>query len=144
MWQQWWQRYWRITFLPEIIVAALRESVITTLSAQLLVWPIIAHVFGRVSVMGLVVNPLLLWLVPGITIGGMVISLLTSVWPAAAVAYQLVLYWPLSLFVRVVRIFSQTPGLNFVWQFRPDWWFMGGYFLLLLAVSYGVKVRQKQ
>uniref|UniRef100_A0A831YSL8 ComEC/Rec2 family competence protein n=1 Tax=candidate division WWE3 bacterium TaxID=2053526 RepID=A0A831YSL8_UNCKA len=50
----------------------LREDFLTTFSAQLMVWPLIAYQFGQVSLLSPVVNTLVLWTVPIITYIGMV------------------------------------------------------------------------
>ncbi|GMR19131.1 MAG: hypothetical protein BMS9Abin34_258 [Patescibacteria group bacterium] len=52
--------------------AFLREDLLTTLSAQVLVWPLIAFTFGQISLLSPLVNALLLWTVPFITYLGLV------------------------------------------------------------------------
>lgn len=59
----------------------LRETFLTTISAQILVWPLLAYHFGTVSVLSPVVNALVLWTIPIITYIGLVtatIGLLVS------------------------------------------------------------------
>jgi competence protein ComEC len=49
----------------------LRADLLTTISAQILVWPLLAYRFGAVSVLSPVVNALILWTVPIITYIGL-------------------------------------------------------------------------
>lgn len=57
--------------IPQIF----RSSLSTSLSAQIGVAPLLLITFGFISLSGLLVNPLVLWTVPYITIGGMVSGL---------------------------------------------------------------------
>ncbi len=50
----------------------LRTDFLTTISAQILVWPLLAYRFGTVSVLSPVVNALVLWTVPIVTYIGLV------------------------------------------------------------------------
>ena len=50
----------------------LREDLLTTISAQILVWPLLAYHFGTISVFSPVVNALVLWTIPIITYIGLV------------------------------------------------------------------------
>jgi len=54
----------------------LRADLLTTLSAQILVWPLIAYTFGTVSVLSPLVNGLILWTVPIITYIGLVTAMI--------------------------------------------------------------------
>lgn len=79
-----------------------------TLSAQLLVTPIIAYHFGRLSFLAPVTNALILPLVPKITWAG-ISALLGLFWPGLGRLILLIifplLWWP----VVVVRWFGQLP-----------------------------------
>src|SRR3972149_9042351 len=50
----------------------LRTDLLTTISAQILVWPLLAYQFGTVSILSPIVNALILWSVPIITYIGLV------------------------------------------------------------------------
>lgn len=50
----------------------LREDLLVTLSAQIMVWPLLAYSFGRISLVSPLVNALLLWTIPLITYFGLV------------------------------------------------------------------------
>lgn len=52
----------------------LRSDLLTTLAAQITVWPLLAFKFGTISLISPVVNTLVLWTVPIITYTGLVTS----------------------------------------------------------------------
>ncbi|KKW24817.1 MAG: ComEC/Rec2-related protein [candidate division Kazan bacterium GW2011_GWC1_52_13] len=86
----------------------LREDFITTASAQLLVWPLIAYHFGQVSLLSPIINALILWVVPLLTYMGLVtitIGLLIN-------KFTLLIMLPnrvfLDFFVEVVKLFSSV------------------------------------
>jgi len=54
----------------------LRSDIVSTISAQILIWPLLSLYFGSFNVVGFITNPLLLWSVPLSTIGGGVVALL--------------------------------------------------------------------
>jgi competence protein ComEC len=73
----------------------LREDLLTTLSAQFLVWPLIAYHFGRVSLISPLANLLVLWTVPPVTILGAFLALLASF--VKEIGYLIML--PINLFL---------------------------------------------
>lgn len=88
------------------VPAVIRDDLTTTLAAQIGVAPILYIVFGQFNIFSPLINALVLWTIPPITILGMVAALVSLVWPALA---SLVLYlvFPLtSLFVWVVGVFG--------------------------------------
>ncbi|MBU2052225.1 ComEC/Rec2 family competence protein [Patescibacteria group bacterium] len=98
----------------------LPQGVGESLAAQIMVWPILVYNFGQMSVFGIVVNGLILWLVPYI----MALSLLP--WLA---------YLPLHLMVLVVNWFGRFDWMS--WQVSPaaaGWWWILGYYLVVTYV----------
>lgn len=91
------------------------EDLKSTFSAQLLVWPIISLYFGRVSIIGLIVNPLILWTVPVATILGGVYLLLGFISPLLARLFSLIVYPFLDVFYRTVAGFGslEHTGLDY-------------------------------
>jgi competence protein ComEC len=90
--------------------APLREDLITTLSAQVLVWPLIAYSFGQFSVLSPLVNALILWTVPISTTLGMVATILAIFVRQVGYLIMLPIDLLLTYFIRVVEWFS---SLNF-------------------------------
>jgi len=82
------------------------EDFSTTLSAQVFVLPFVSYYFGRVSVVSFLVNPLVLWTIPIITVMGMLLLFLGSICSLFAFLGSLFIYPFLDIFVRVVGFSS--------------------------------------
>lgn len=90
----------------------LPEDLKSTFSAQLLVWPIISIYFGRVSIIGLVVNPLILWTVPISTILGGIFLAGGLISPVLAKFLSLLVYPFIDIFYRVIDFFGKLNNIN--------------------------------
>jgi competence protein ComEC len=95
---------WRLVGIK--IEAALFEDFNTSLSAQLMVNPVIAYYFGTVSLVALIANPLVLWVVPLCTVVGGMLVFFTFVCPAVSRLLALLLYPFLDVFVSFSEFFS--------------------------------------
>lgn len=84
----------------------LREDLSVTLAAQVAVAPILFFSFGQFSLISPFVNAFILWTVPIIMFGGMIMALLGIIWEPLAQIIAWFLWLPLEYFVRVIRIFS--------------------------------------
>jgi competence protein ComEC len=91
------------------------EDLTSTLSAQILVWPLISNYFGTVSVISPAVNPLILWTVPISTVLGMVMLLLTFISAFLSKIFIYVVFVPLDLYVQIVSWFGSLKwaSVNF-------------------------------
>lgn len=92
----------RISKVPGLF----REGLSTSLAAQVGVAPILLFTFGRLSIFSPIVNALVLWTIPGITIIGMIGGLVSlgSIYLGNGI---LLLSYPLSFwFVTIVELFS--------------------------------------
>lgn len=93
----------------------LKDDVISTAAAQVLVWPLLAIYFGTFNVLGFITNPLLLWSVPLTTLGGGVLALLCYLPKPLWFITELVglaVRLPAEFFSRGVTEFSQFSFLN--------------------------------
>lgn len=86
----------------------LRDDLITTSAAQLLVWPLIAYHFGQVSLLSPLVNALILWVVPLLTYMGLVTVTLSLLINKLSILIMLPNRLLLDFFVMVVRMFSSV------------------------------------
>lgn len=91
-----------IVLMPGII----RENLAATLGAQIAVSPILFFSFGQVSLIGPLVNALVLWTVPVIMLGGMAIMGLGLLWQPLGQLAAWFVWLPLEYFVRIIQIFS--------------------------------------
>jgi competence protein ComEC len=90
----------------KILPSFVRSGFSTSFSAQLGVAPILLLAFGFISMVGLVVNPLVLWTVPYITIGGMISGALGVIYEPLGRLGVYLIYPLTSWFIFVVNLFS--------------------------------------
>ena len=81
------------------------NTISSTLSAQILVVPLLAYTFGSISVVSIVVNTLILWTVPLATLLG---ALYVFAGPAG-VLIKLPLVFFLDIFISLTEFFSHFP-----------------------------------
>ncbi len=102
-------------------------------SAQLLVWPIIAYHFGRISWLAPLINIFVLWTVPKITAFGVLGGILGMAVPLLALPLIWLSYPLLFYFVEAIYLFNRLPFL----EIKAEWfnlWLLAGYYFFVLAV----------
>jgi competence protein ComEC len=107
------------------------EDLKSTFSAQLLVWPIISVYFGRVSMIGIVVNPLILWTVPVATVLGGAFLLLGFISPFLAKLFSVVIYPFLDVFCRVVTLFGNIKHISLDYKINAA--VMATYYFIIIS-----------
>lgn len=88
------------------IIKGMKENFATSLGAQIAVTPILLFSFGQISLIGPLVNVLILWTVPFIMIGGMVIALLGLLFEPLGQIAAWFIWLPLEYFVKTIQLFS--------------------------------------
>jgi competence protein ComEC len=91
----------------------------STLSAQLSVWPLISGAFGTTSLVGIFVNPLILWTVPIATILGSIFTAVLLVNGVLAQVLALAVYPFLDIFIKLVEFFSGIGWGNVNFKISP-------------------------
>ncbi len=111
---------------------ALFSDLISTLAAQVLVWPLIAYHFERVSIISPLVNSLVLWLIPLSTVvGGLyLVASFLNVYLGQVFSYIIMV--PLDIFIEVCYFFSTFPYSNII--FKPSIQFIWFYYFMAMAV----------
>jgi competence protein ComEC len=94
--------------IPEAF--GLRESVVSTLSAIIATLPLIAYQFGRVSLVALPANILILWLIPFLMMLGFLAVMLSFIFMPVAQVIAWIAWAGLSYIILVVKWLS---GLGF-------------------------------
>lgn len=117
-----------LNLLPGLI----RDSLATTLAAQVLVMPIIFYYFGNVSLSSPLVNSLVLWTVPVVTVLGIVLLISTFVSTTIGIIISQIVTVPLSFFVLVVNFWGQLRFLNLTLP-KESLFLLAGYYLILLS-----------
>lgn len=95
-WKQRWNRWFS-------------TSVSTTLSSMTLTTPLCAYYFGMVSLVGIVTNLLVLWVISGIFYCLMAVCLLHSVWAPAAMVLGKIVAWPIRYVLVTSHILAKVP-----------------------------------
>ena len=84
-------------------------SVSVTLSAMLITTPLCALYFGGVSIVGVLTNLLLLWLVSLVFYGIMVACVLGALWLPLGIGIGWILSWPIRIILWVTNMISRVP-----------------------------------
>ena len=127
--------------IPNII----KSPLIETLSAQIAVFPLIATLFGRVSIIGPISNIAVLWIVPwsmGVTF---IAGLFGLIWyPLGKLAALIA--WPLLTYIiKVVEAMARIPGAAIqtqkgVWQVEAGLYAILIFFIVLLSRKFKIIV----
>lgn len=128
-----------MNFIPEII----RQDLAVSLAAQLMTWPIIAANFHQASVLGVLINTLLLWTVSFIMISGFVAVLVASFWFGLGQILALIPLALLTYFVYIVNFFNSISWTSIqISDYPMIIWF--GYYIFILALVWGITQYHRQ
>jgi competence protein ComEC len=115
------------------------DDLCTSLSAQVLVWPIISFYFGRLNILSPLVNFLILWTVPLSTVFGGVFLAISSVNGLLGGLLVVPLYLLLDIFVKVISFFSRFPIVTI--DVKISMLFLCLYYLLVLVGYFLLKTK---
>ncbi|NTW22756.1 ComEC/Rec2 family competence protein [Candidatus Falkowbacteria bacterium] len=100
----------RISWWPKSFLPKVRELIWLTLSAQILVWPLLAVTFGQVSLIAPLANLLVVWTLPLIMLIALVGLPLAAFWLPLGQGLLLLTGWLAGFDAAVARLMA-----------RPDW-----------------------
>jgi competence protein ComEC len=122
-----------LTSLPEII----KVDLAVTISANLMVMPVIVQNFHQLSLVGVITNMLILWTIPIIMILGAILLVFSYILQPLALVVAFLVNGLLTYFVYIVEFFASTP---FAWIYigELDWLFWIGYYALLGGALMGI------
>ncbi len=106
------------------------DNLATTLAAQIGVTPILLAYFGNLSWLSPLINALVLPLIPLLMNLGGIMVLFGLVSKPVAQVLGLVLWLPLTYFVKLVEWFSGLPGTRLKIGGLSLWWGVGYYLVL--------------
>jgi competence protein ComEC len=120
----------RASWLPDLV----KQDLIVSASAFLFTLPIIFENFQRVSLIGIIVNSLVLWTTPIVMASGGVVALISLLSLDLAAVLALLPGIFLTYLIYVVGLFNTlTPSV----EVKPlGWIFWTGYYLLLLSLYF--------
>lgn len=119
----------KIQKVPGII----RENLAVSLSAQLLTLPVIAANFHQMSLIGVIVNTLVLWLISFVMVTGSLAIALSFISISIGWVFALIPGVMLTYFVYIVQFFSSFPVAS-VYVPAANWMVWVGYYVLLLGI----------
>jgi len=127
-----WLRNWLSETRVRQALNVLNDACIVTVAAQLTTTPIILTTFGRLSLVSLLTNFLILPAQPGVMIWGGIATLLGLVWLPLGQAVGWVAWLFLTYTVRIVEVTARIPFAAIDIQ-RPSWIVIWLYYGLLLG-----------
>lgn len=118
-----------LTQLPSF----LRENLAVTIGAQAMVTPIIASNFHQFSIVGILANLLVIWIVPYIMVGGLIMLVFSFISQLGGQILGLSLNLLLTYFIYIVQFFASLP---FAWEYIGEfsWLVWIGYYLIITAI----------
>ena len=114
----------------------------TTTSAQITTLPIMVFVFSTYSLIGLVVNPLVLWTIPILMILGGLAAVFSLVLPILSIPFLYISY-PLLVYFEQVTLFFAQYSFPFQLENMPLTLILGYYCILLGVMLHWQKKRHK-
>ncbi|HLD01465.1 MAG TPA: ComEC/Rec2 family competence protein, partial [Patescibacteria group bacterium] len=114
------------------IVAMIKADLAITFSAQITTVPLLLSAFSSYGLLSLLTNALVLWTVPIILLGGMIIGVTSLIIPFFASILLYLLYPLLLFFEYIVSILGRLPVV--VSLEALPWQISIGYYCILLAV----------
>lgn len=125
--------------LLEVVPKLLKEDLAVTLAAQVMVTPIIAYNFNQLSLVGILVNCLILWTIPLVMVIGGLCLIVGWVSMGLGQVIGLVPGVLLTYFVYLVEFFARLPGAG-VSVGETPWIMWFGYYLLLAGIVWGMRI----
>lgn len=125
-----------LTRFFKVIPDILRQDLAMTTAAQLMVLPIIASSFHQLSLIGILVNSLILFTVPIIMVSGMISLLISLLSPNLGQVFALIPGIFLTYFVYIVEFFNTDWASVYVGKLSFLVWL--GYYLVILGLYVGI------
>ena len=115
------------------VLPIIGQDLAVTLSAQLMVTPVIVQTFHQISLVSLAANALVLWTIPFIMILGGFMIIFSLVWGGIAWIFGLLASVMLTYFIYIVQFFA---SLSFAWEYLGEqiWVVWVGYYLVLAGI----------
>jgi competence protein ComEC len=114
----------------------LRETVSSTISAQILVLPLIIYKMGLVSIVSLPVNVLVLTFIPTIMLLGFLTGLFGYVWIILSIPFAWVTWFLLSYIIEVSEFFAGLPFSHTEINFFPVVFLVVSYVIIIFWILY--------
>lgn len=127
-------------YSDRVLPSWLSEMISSTVAAQVLVYPIIGVLFGTWSVVSLLTNTLVLWLIPWLMLGGF--GLLVVSWVNQGLAQWLAYgIYPWLIYVRSAIVFTSKLPLASI-SLTITWWVVAAYYSLMAIIHHNINYEQ--
>jgi len=96
--------------------SGLRPYLLATIAAQIFTLPILLYSFGRLSLVAVIVNVLILIMVPATMLAGFITGIAGLIWLKLAVPFAWISWVLLTYIIKVVEIFAAIPFAAISWH----------------------------
>lgn len=120
----------------------IRGIVASTLATQIFVSPFILYTMGQISIIGMVVNILVLPFIPITMLAVFLTGFLGMMWYPLSVLFGWLSYWLLSYELFMVENFAKVPYASLNVPKFSHWWVVV-FYVVFVVVFVGVKYRKK-
>ena len=114
----------------------LRETVSSTISAQILVLPLIIYKMGLISFVTLPVNVLVLTLIPTLMLLGFFTGIFGYIWIVLSIPFAWVTWFLLSYIIKVSELFAGLPFSHVEIKFFPVIFLVVSYIIIIFWIMY--------
>ncbi|MFA6272423.1 MAG: ComEC/Rec2 family competence protein [Patescibacteria group bacterium] len=128
-------------WLPNIF--QIRESFIATTSATIFTLPLILYQFGRLSVVAILVNILILPVIPFAMGVGFLTGLLSLIYPPLGTVFSSIVWLLLTYIIQVVKLFSNLPFASINISEFSQALLVVGYLLIVVLMIFFTKRKKR-
>ena len=122
----------------------IRGIVASTLATQVFVSPFILHMMGQISIIGMIVNILVLPFVPITMLSVFLTGFLGMMWYPLSIPFGWMSHLLLSYELFMVETFAKVPYASVKVPMFSYWWVVGFYVVfILLLIFFGVRKKRK-
>ncbi len=130
----------KLLFIPKVLL--LRDSAVATIAAQIMVAPLILYYIGDFSIISILVNMLVLFMVPISMFLGFIVSLFGFLIPSLAGIFAVPATMSLKYILWIVDLFAKIPLANisipsFSWVWILAWYLIVFIFIRFKKISIG-------
>ena len=126
----------------------IKRLICLTLSAQIFSLPILIYNFGKIPILSVLSNLLVVPLLPSLLALGFLFIIFGTVFPSLALPLSFVLYFPFAWVVLVVELVSSLPfstiTLKVHWIFLLIFYLLLGYIIIRFTPSYFKEEYEKE
>lgn len=117
----------------KVVPILIRGDLVVSTAAYLMTLPLIAYNFGSISLVAILVNSLILWVIPIVMVTGFATILIAVVDNTLGLLVGLIPTVLLTYFIYLVEFFSRL-SFSSIDLNKTAWWMWVGYYIILAGV----------